>query len=90
MMNFPNIRPGQFVVMFLDRNTGHIYDIHLELYLDTPDNNQNVYAALNSFTDAKEYADQKIKSVKRHGIDFGYMIYDNKEEVVLDRDSGRD
>lgn len=83
METFPNIQPGQFVVLFVDRKTGHVYDIDLQIFDERTSDTQKVYYVSNSLSDAKTYADKKtIADIKTH-IDFGYLIYDHNETVVI-------
>lgn len=89
MEKFPIITSGQFAVLFLDRNTGQVYDMHLKLYQNT-DNTQTGYVVFKSLQEAKLYADQKITEVKKDRVNFGYIIYDHQQNLALDRDSGRD
>lgn len=87
MEKFPNIQSEQFVVLILDKNTGHIYDTELKIFLDDIDSNQKVYSILNSLESAKEYAVQKVKGDKRPHLDFGYLIYNHNKEIVINCDN---
>ena len=86
MENFPNIQPGQFVVLFLNKNTGHIYDVDLTICDDNTTDKQKVYVVLNSLDDATDYANKKVKADTRSHLDFGYLIYDHNQVVVLNKD----
>jgi len=74
------------VVLFLDKKTGHVYDIDLNIFDDNTADKQKVYAVLNSLDDAKDYADKKIKTDHRAHLDFGYLIYDHNQIVVVNKD----
>ena len=86
MEKFPNIQPGQFVVLFLNKNTGHVYDIDLKIYDDNTADQQKAYAVLNSLDEAKDYADQKIQADTQSHLDFGYLIYDHNHIVIVNKD----
>ena len=84
MEKFPNIKDGQFVLLFIDRNTGHV--LNADLNLQTSET-QKSYSVFNSLADTKEFAEQKIKTIDPGNKNVGYYIYDNKEKVIFHNDN---
>lgn len=88
MENFPDIKTGQFVVLFVGRQYGHVYDHSLIIFQDTPTSNQKAYAVFDSLELAKQYADNKIATENKTNLDFGYLIYNHRQKVVVNTDTG--
>ncbi len=84
MEKFPIINLDQFVVLFIDRNTGHVLDIDFNVSIrDT----QKCYTIFNLLSDAKEFSEQKTRTTYQDNKNVGYYIYDNKEQVVFHNDN---
>ena len=85
MEKYPDLKKGEFTVMFLDRNTGIILDHDFEY--DKSDTPQKVYSIHGSLKKAIEYADNRKSSIEHGNKNIGYYIYDNNEKIVLHTDN---
>lgn len=85
MEKYPDLKKGEFTVMFLDRNTGIILDHDFEY--DKSDTTQKVYSIHGSLKKAIEYAENRKSSIEHGNKNIGYCIYDKNEKIVLHTDN---
>ncbi len=84
MEKFPIINLDQFALLFIDRNTGHVLDIDFNVSIS---DTQKCYTLFSLLSDAKEFGEQKTKTIDQGKKNIGYYIYDNKEQVVFHNDN---
>ena len=85
MEKYPDLKKGEFTVMFLDRNTGIILDHDFEY--DKSDTTQKVYSIHGSLKKAIEYAENRKSSIEHGNKNIGCCIYDKNEKIVLHTDN---